>query len=108
MEHASMVDFAEVARQITRHVRGHGLVAPSFRCPPRLVGADRTIRRRPDGAVVAVRVRNRPLAAVLSDMIEGVIVTNRLVTPDSDRVRADLWTVHQPSQRRSASTGRAA
>lgn len=98
-----MIDFAELARRITRHARRQGLVAPSFRCPPRLVGADRTIRRRRDGAVVSVRVRNRPLAAVVADMIEGVIVTNQLVTPLSDRVRADLWDLLDPSPTPSTS-----
>jgi hypothetical protein len=99
MEPASTVDFAQAARTITRLVRGAGLRAPSFRCPPRVVGADRTIRRRPDGAVVSVRVRDRPVAAVLADMIEGVVVANRLTTPRSDRVRADLWAALQDGSR---------
>jgi hypothetical protein len=29
--------------------------------------------------------------AVLSDMIEGVVVANLLLPPHADRVRADLW-----------------
>ena len=93
MESASTVEFAHAARTITRAARRHGLNAPSFRCPPRLVGADRTIRRRPDGAVVSVRVRNRPLVGVLADMIEGVVVANELRSPHADRVRAELWAV---------------
>lgn len=101
MEPASTVEFAEAARAITRHVRQAGLSAPSFRCPPRLIGADRTIRRRPDGAVVSVRVRARPLAGVLSDMIEGVVVANELTTPHSDRLRAELWTALEPTGRSS-------
>jgi len=92
MEPASTVDFARAARTIARHARRVGLSAPSYRCPPRLVGADRTIRRRREGAVVAVRVRDRPVAAVLADMIEGAVVANRLIPPQSDRLRADLWT----------------
>ena len=32
--------------------RRRRLVAPSFRCPPRLVGVDRSLRRRPGGGVV--------------------------------------------------------
>lgn len=99
-----MVDFADLARRITRHVRREGLVAPSFRCPPRLIGADRTIRRRQEGAVVSVRVHDRPLAAVLADMIEGVIVTNHLATPRSDRARADLWGLLESSTRSAAAT----
>jgi hypothetical protein len=89
----STVDFAGAARTLTRAARGMGLVVPSFRCPPRLIGVDRTIRRRPDGAIVAVRLRGRPWAAVLADMIEGVVVANALQPPAADRVRADLWSV---------------
>lgn len=87
------MDFATAARALTRAARRAGLVGPSFRCPPRLVGVDRTIRRRPDGAIVAVRLRGRPWAAVLADMIEGVVVANTLQPPAADRVRADLWRV---------------
>jgi len=29
--------------------------------------------------------------AVLADMIEGVVVANRLQPPHADRLRADLW-----------------
>ena len=90
---SSTVDFAAAARALTRAARASGLVGPSFRCPPRLVGVDRTIRRRPDGAIVAVRLRGRPWAAVLADMIEGVVAANGLQPPAADRVRADLWRV---------------
>lgn len=69
------------------------LVVPGFRTPPRIVGMDRTMRRSPDGigGVVAVRLRDRPFTAVVSDMIEGVIAINRLQPPDADRVRSALW-----------------
>lgn len=66
-------------------------MAPGFRCPPRLVGVDRSIRRRSDGAVVSVKVRGRPWPAVLADMIEGVITANGLGPPQADRLRAELW-----------------
>lgn len=49
------------------------------------------MRRRPGGAVIAVRVRGRPWPAVLADMIEGVIIANCLTSPHADRLRADLW-----------------
>jgi hypothetical protein len=92
MAPATTVEFAAAARTLTREARRRRLVAPGFRCPPRLVGVDRTIRRRPGGAaVVAVRLRDRPWVAVLADMIEGVVVANRLVPPSSDRLRAELW-----------------
>jgi hypothetical protein len=69
------------------------------------VGIDRSIRRRADGAVVSVRVRERPWPAVLADMIEGVVVANGLGPPQADRVRAELWdavgavTDHRPTAR---------
>jgi hypothetical protein len=91
MPPATTVDFAAAARALTREARCRGLVAPSYRCPPRLIGVDRSIRRRPDGAVVSVKLRDRPWVAVLADMIEGVVVANRLMSPSSDRLRADLW-----------------
>ena len=98
MDGASTVDFAQAARALARAARIRGLVAPSFRCPPRLVGADRTIRRRPDGAVVSVRVRGRLRHAVFADMIEGVVVANGLTTPHADRLRTELWESLAPTE----------
>lgn len=91
MNTAHTSDFAHAARRLTTMARAEGLVAPGFRCPPRLIGVDRSLRRRGEGAVVAVRVRDRPVVAVLADMIEGIIVVNGLRSPESDRVRAGMW-----------------
>ena len=91
MESSTTATFAHAARTLAQEARRRGLIAPSFRCPPRLVGADRTLRRRPGGAVVAVRLRGRPWPAVLADMIEGVIAANGLTPPSATRVRTDLW-----------------
>lgn len=88
---ATSVDFADAARTLTRAARGKGLVGPSFRCPPRLVGVDRSLRRRGGGVIVSVRLRGRPWVAVLADMIEGVVVANHLQPPHADRFRAELW-----------------
>ena len=85
------LDFAHAARTIGRQVRGRELVAPSFRCPPRIVGVDRSLRRVANGAVVSVQLKGRPWPAIVGDMIEGVIVTNQLEPPQSDRLRAELW-----------------
>jgi hypothetical protein len=97
MKSATTVEFAEAARTITRETRRRGLVGPSFRCPPRLVGVDRSIRRRPDGAVVSVRLHGRPCSAVVADMIEGVVVANALGPPLADRLRSDLWAAIESS-----------
>ena len=87
----SLPEFATAARTLSQEARQRGLVGPSYRCPPRLVGVDRTIRRHGDHAIVSVRVRGRPWPAVLADMIEGVVVANALTPPRSDRLRTDLW-----------------
>ena len=91
MESSSTARFAHAARTLGREARRRGLVGPSFRCPPRLVGVDRTLRRRPGGGVVSVRLRGRPWPAVLADMIEGVVVVNDLPPPRATRVRTELW-----------------
>jgi hypothetical protein len=88
---STTIRFADAARVLTRAARRRGLVGPTFRCPPRLAGSDRTLRRRPGGAVVAVRIRGRPWPVVLGDMIEGVIVANALPAPDATRLRTELW-----------------
>lgn len=75
------MQFAAVARLIATETQRFGLDAPGFRSPPRVLGVDRTVRRREHGGVVAVALRDRPFVAVLADMIEGVIVVNRLVAP---------------------------
>ncbi len=93
MEPSTAAGFAHAARTLTAEARRRGLVAPSYRCPPGVVGADRTLRRRPGGAVVAVRIRGRPWPAVLADMIEGVIVANGLTPPLATRVRTELWEI---------------
>jgi hypothetical protein len=76
---------------LARAARAAGLVAPSFRSPPRLVGVHRTISRWPGGATVAVVVRDRPWPAVQADLVEGVVAANGLISPASDRARAQLW-----------------
>ena len=91
MESSSTARFAHAARTLGREARRRGLVGPSFRCPPRLIGVDRTLRRRPGGGVVSVRLRGRPWPAVLADMIEGVVVINDLAPPRATRVRTELW-----------------
>lgn len=108
MEPATTVDFASAARTLTREARRLGLIAPSYRCPPRLVGVDRSIRRHTSGAVVSVRLRRRPRMAVFADMIEGVIVVNRLRPPVADRVRGDLWSAVAPTIASAAPETRAA
>ncbi len=109
--------FADASRVLTGAALRLGLAVPTFRSPPRMAGASRTIRRlgpavvadrprelapapapsepsepaRRHAAVVAVSLRGRAFAEVLTDMIEGVIVTNRLGMVEAQRVRAELF-----------------
>ena len=88
---STTVRFARAVQTLAGAARAHGLLVPSFRSPPRLVGVLRSIKRWDGGATIAVVVRGRPWPAVQSDLIEGVVAANGLVPPDSDRARAELW-----------------
>ena len=89
---SSSFHFAVAARTIGSAARERGLTVPGFRSPPKVPGADRTIRRRPDGsASVAVAVKGRPFQAVIADLIEGVVVINDLDGATATRVRTHLW-----------------
>lgn len=85
------LQFAAAARVLAAEARRLGHDAPAFRSPPRLLGAQRTIRRAPGGTVVSVAVRGRPFAAVLADMVEGVVRANRLQSPAGDHLRSAMW-----------------
>jgi hypothetical protein len=90
---ANALRSAPAARALGVAARARGLVVPGFRSPPRLAGAERTMRRWPGGRVsVAVALRERPFAAVVADMVEGVIVANRLDGTEATRVRTALWS----------------
>jgi hypothetical protein len=82
--------FAAVARRLGAATRAAGLTVPAFRTPPRRPGAPRTIRRLPGGPVVAVTIRGRTFAEVVRDMVDGVVVANRLEGEAAERVRASL------------------
>ena len=88
---ATSLRFAHAARTIAAVTRALGLEAPGFRRPPGIDGAQRSLRRRAGGATVAVRLRQRPWVAVLADMVEGVVVANRLRGSAADDVRGALW-----------------
>jgi hypothetical protein len=89
---ATSLRFAAAVRTLGQAARGHRLVVPGFRSPPRVEGADRTMRRRADGgAIVAVALRGRPFEAVVADMIEGIVVANELDGAAATRVRTALW-----------------
>jgi hypothetical protein len=87
MENLPALRFAEAARRLGAAAHAAGLTVPAFRSPPRLAGAERTIRRYPGGTVVSVRLRDRPFEAALDDMVEGVLVANRVEPDDAVRLR---------------------
>lgn len=84
--------FAESVRVLSTAARGLGLDVPAIRSRPRRDDVDRTIRRRPDGeAVVAVRLEDRPFAAIQADLVESFVVTNQFVGADASLLRRELW-----------------
>ena len=84
--------FAQTAQTMAEAVRQRGLLCPDFRSPPRTVGLTRSIQRRPGGScTVAVGLKGRPWSAVVADMIEGVVVANRLESGPAGRLRSELW-----------------
>ena len=91
-ETVNSLEFATAARALGAASRGLGLVAPTFCSPPRVPGAERTLRRARSGwTTVSIRLDHRPLGAVVADMVEGVIAANRLTGAESTRVRTSLW-----------------
>ena len=89
---ATSVRFAAAARTLGQVTRRRGLVVPGFRSPPRLRGADRSLRRSASGsATVSVRLKGRPWSAVVADMIEGVVAANQLSGSSADHTRTALW-----------------
>lgn len=89
----SFAQFSSLARRVADQARGLGLVPPAFRTPPRVAGVDRTLRRQRDGhagGVVAVRLAGRAPAAVVGDLVDGVIAVNGLGGDDAARARSAL------------------
>lgn len=87
----SSLRFAAAVRALAVEARKLGLEVPGFRSPPRLAGADRSLRRRPGASpAVAVRLRDRPFEAIAADMVEGVVVANGLTGRRAAQVRARL------------------
>lgn len=90
----SSLRFAATVRALAVEARSLGLDVPGFRSPPRLEGADRSLRRRPGAPpAVAVRLAGRPFEAVVVDMVEGVVVANGLAGPRAAAARARLLQV---------------
>jgi hypothetical protein len=93
---AASLRFSTAAKLLADQCRRDHLLIPGFRSPPRVDAVDRTIRRTPNGTVVAVRLRGREHRDVLADMVEGVVVANDLVGEAADRCREQLWAALAP------------
>ncbi len=95
-ELATTTDFARIGRLLTDTAAGDQVEAPGFRSPPRIPGVRRSVTRNRDGSVtVAVVVRDRPVMAVLSDMIDGVVLTSGRQGADARHLYDRLWRVGQ-------------
>ena len=85
-----------MARFLAVESRQQGLTVPAFRSPPRVAGAARTIRRLSEGAVVSVQIRGRSAEQVAADMIEGIMLTNRLEPAAAAKARTRLLAAVAP------------
>jgi hypothetical protein len=95
------VRFAHAARALGHAARLRGLEVPSFRSPPGLA-VHRTIRWRRGHPTISISLDDRPWSAVLADMIEGVVVANRLTGARADTVRQALWLAVEVDERQAA------
>jgi hypothetical protein len=84
------VRFSAAVRAVGQEARRMGLVVPAFRAPPRLPGVDRTLRRSRGEPIVAVRLRGRPFADIVADIVEGVLVANGVPRRGDLAVRRNL------------------
>lgn len=100
-----MAWFADAARRLGAATRAAGLVVPAFRCPPRTPGVPRTVRRYPGGAVVSVVLAGRRAEEVAIDMVEGVMVVNRLEGDAALRFRTTLLEATRTSSGPSDAPG---
>jgi hypothetical protein len=82
--------FSAAVRAVGHEARRIGLVVPAFRAPPRIPGVDRTLRRSRGEPIVAVRLRGRPFADVVADVVEGVLVANGVPRRSDMRIRRRL------------------
>ena len=105
---SSSLRFARAVQALAAAARAHGLVVPGFRSPPRLRGVQRSIKRWPGGATVAVVVRGRPWAAVQADLVEGIVAANGLRGAAADAARASLWAALADRTGAAGATGAAA
>jgi hypothetical protein len=94
METTSVTEFGWLARQLSMAARACGLKAPGFRSPPRVAGRTRTVRHYTGGNyLVSVQTKNRDRHEVIADMVEGIVVTNKLDGDVADAARRRLLQV---------------
>lgn len=94
---ASSLQFSHAVRTLSEAARLQGLAVPMFRSPPRLAGAVRTVRRTRRGATVAVVIADRSWTSILTDLIDGVVVVNRLDGAAAIRCRTAQWCALEQS-----------
>ena len=95
------VSFSLAVRAVAGEARRMGLTVPGFRSPPKVAGVDRTIRWSRGQPIVAVRIMGRPLADVVADVVEGVLVANGVPLRDL-RLRRRLLMAIEESARVAA------
>ena len=88
---SSSAEFAAAVRVVAEAARRRGLSVPVFRSPPGLPELDRSLRRTASGTVVAIRLGDRPVASIQADVVDGVVVANRLSGREASGFRRAAW-----------------
>jgi hypothetical protein len=97
MSGVSAIEFATIVRDVSVTARANGWNMPSFRSPPRRLGAKRTIRKLASGTtVIAIQLRNRNDSDVINDIIDAVIRANDFTPAQAEQCRRLLASLRSP------------
>jgi len=87
-----------MARTVAAASHQCGLRVPGFRTAPVRAGSWRAIKRYANGScLVSVVIQGRTEAAVLADMIDGVVAANQLAGAGAEDVRRRLMLQWRPA-----------
>lgn len=91
MQETTPIEFGKLARALCAIAHRLDLRTPVFTTPPRVSGTRRSIRRRVNSDVIAVKLKGRPLGAVAADLIDGMVLANVDQVADTDLLRDQLY-----------------
>lgn len=85
------LEFASIARNLGEVAHRFALKSPAFRAPPRDPNLLRSVMWYDGGPVVAVTIRDRSDDEVITDMVLGLLIANRLDATDPRAPEIARW-----------------